>query len=142
MDYNIKSHSFIAEYGKGTANVVCKDALGHETETNHKVRMGGLGVKFGVCKAEGHIEAVGLGFTLDEFLSVMGRTEVGVILGELNGGTLDLGASVNSNLNFNLTAGGTKYSGACIGLGSIQGLFFEQDQGDDEEPESDPEQEI
>ena len=124
LDYKIKSYAVLAEFGRGKAKVHCKDVTGQEYSTNLRARMVGLGVKAGVCKAKGHVKAVGVGFSLEEFLSVMGKGEVGMILGKKGGGTVDVGASINPTLDMRIVAGGTEYSGNCIGIGSIQGLVF------------------
>ena len=136
LDYKITSYAFLAEYGTGKAKVTCKDALGHEYEKDLKVRMGGLGAKAGICKARGHVEAIGLGFSFNEFVSAMGKVEVGMILGNKVGGTIDLGSAINPTLDLRVSAGGTKYSGKCVGIGSIQGLFFNERVSDGtQEPE-------
>ena len=127
MDYNVKSVAIVAEFGKGDAIVTCEDVTGQSYTRYLDVHMAGLGAKLGVCKAEGSVEAAGIGFSFEEFLSVMGKAEVGLMLGDAVGGTIDVGASINPTLDMKLTVGATRYSGWCVGLGSIQGLFFSKD---------------
>lgn len=127
MDYNVKSVAIFAEFGSGDATVTCEDVVGQSYTQNLDVKMAGLGAKLGVCEAEGSVEAAGVGFSFEEFLSVMGRAEVGLMIGDKVGGTIDVGASINPTLDLKLTVGKTKYSGWCLGLGSIQGLFFSKD---------------
>ena len=126
LDYKLKSIALVTEVGKGKATVTCKDALGHEYTKDLKVKMAGLGIKLGVCKAQGHVEAFGLGFSLDEFLSVMGKAEVGLILGNTFSQTIEVGESINPTLEMRLTVGATQYSGNCAGVGSLQGLIFHE----------------
>ena len=127
MDYKVKSVAIFAEFGSGDATVTCEDVVGQSYTQNLDVTMAGLGAKLGVCKAEGNIEAAGVGFSFEEFVSVMGRAEVGLMIGDKVGGSIDVGASINPTLDMKLTVGKTSYSGWCLGLGSIQGLFFKKD---------------
>ncbi|NRA44470.1 MAG: hypothetical protein HRU09_05890 [Oligoflexales bacterium] len=127
MDYKVKSVAIFAEFGSGDATVTCQDVVGQSYTQNLDVTMAGLGAKLGVCKAEGNIEAAGVGFSFEEFIKIMGRAEIGLLLGDKFGGTVDVGASINPTLDMQVTVGKTSYSGWCLGLGSIQGLFFKKD---------------
>ncbi len=123
MSYDITSVAFFAQAGGGNAKVTCTDNVGVQT-FNYRAAMLGLGVTFGVCRIKGEVSAAGVGFSVADFIRVMGQADVGVLVGDRLNKQVGVGAMVSPLLNGSVVVGSTESSGPCVGLGSLKGFTF------------------
>ena len=135
FNYEVTSAAVLGEFGTGTGTLVCQDVLGQEQDIDVRIYLAGAGLKLGYCKAQGSIQAYGVGFTFETFASALAHAEAGVIFGE-KGNTYQLGGHFNPNINLSVTRGETHYSGWCVGLGSVQGMLITRKNANTQEPSS------
>ncbi len=122
MDFAAKSVAFVGEFGGGEGQIVCWDSGGREYVTDLQIVMFAAGIKAGFCQTSGHMEAVGAGFTLNEFLSGLLQVEIGSIF--MARRSVALGLKLNPfGTHVNVTFSDMIYKGPCAGIGSVQGLI-------------------
>jgi hypothetical protein len=121
MNYETRSGALVFEVGGGQGRVTCWDAIGDRYVTPVSLVVGGAGVKAGYCITSGRISALGVGFTLSEFLSGLGQIELGSMM--IAGRTVGAGVRINLAANISGTVSDLRYRGPCFGIGSLQGLI-------------------
>jgi hypothetical protein len=124
ISYSVANVALGAQIGLGgTGYVSCWDGTGNGISRPVDVQMIGAGLKIGVCQASGRISAVGVGFTLNELLSAVGKVEVGSML--LAKTTVGVGGKATPlGINAQITASGTHYTGFCAGIADAQALII------------------
>lgn len=110
------------ELGLGWGKVKCQDGTGHKFKSEFAVLVGGVGWNAGACLTKTHFQAVGVGFTWDQFLAGIVQVEVGSRF--LANQTVGAAVKVNpvgSNIDISLTDAEYQQTFTCAGVGGIKG---------------------
>jgi hypothetical protein len=119
IDTTVSSLDFFVELGAGQGVATCQDVNGNQFTAPLTVALNvGLGLQIGACQVAAHYTAVGLGFALDDVLSVAAQIEI-TPAGQGAAVGLDLSPF---GINATLTASTVNVYN-CAKLASVKGQF-------------------